>query len=99
MEKGWNLGKFRVNHHRQQYITAIDNVFSMIDGHGPAKTYHGALYDAIADSPDGKGETTYFRFKCYLNGNLHLEFIRPDLVARLNIAAGGNRLRTGQTGI
>lgn len=94
VEKGWNRGKFRVNYHKEKYLTALDNVFSMLDGKGAVKTYHGALYDAITDSPDGKGETIYFRFKCYQNGNLHLEFLRLDLVARLNAIAGGQRLKT-----
>ena len=94
VEKGWNRGKYRVNYHREKYLTALDNVFSMMDGKGPVKTYYGVLYDAITDSPDGKGETPYFRFKCFLNGNLHLEFLRLDLVAKLNAVAGGNRLKT-----
>jgi DNA repair protein RadD len=36
-------------------------------------------------------ETDYFRFKCFGNGNLHLEFLRLDLVERLN-AIGGSGL-------
>lgn len=93
VEKGWDRGKFRVNYHREKYITALDNVFHMIDGKGPIKSYHGPLYDAITDSPDGTGATEYFRFRCCLNGNLHLEFMKPALVAKLNAVAGGNRLR------
>lgn len=93
IEKGWGRGKFRVNYHREKYITALDNVFHMIDGKGSIKSYHGPLYDAIADSPDGTGNTEYFRFRCCLNGNLHLEFLKPALVAKLNAVAGGNRLR------
>ena len=96
VEKGWNRGKFRVNYHRDKHLTALDNVFHMIDGKGPIKTYHGPLYDAITDSPDGTGKTDYFKFRCCLNGNLHLEFLKPDLVAKLNAVAGGNRLRTEQ---
>lgn len=94
VEKGWSNGKFRVNYHRDKYLTSLDNVFNQIDGKGPIKTYHGPLYDAIENTQDGTGQTSYFRFKCYMNGNLHLEFIRPDLVARLNAIAGGNRLKT-----
>lgn len=93
VEKGWSRGKFRVNYHRDKYLTALDNVFSMIDGKGPVKSYHGPLYDAITDSPDGTGKTEYFKFRCCLNGNLHLEFLKPALVAKLNAVAGGNRLR------
>jgi len=93
VEKGYNRGKFRLNHHRDKYLTALDNVFAMVDGKPPVKTYYGELCDAINDSPDGNGQTQYFKFKCYLNGNLHLEFIKPELVAKLNAIAGGNRLR------
>jgi len=93
VEKGWNQGTFRVNYHRDKYLSALDNVFSMVDGKGPIKSYHGLLYDAITSSPDGTGKTDYFKFRCCANGNLHLEFLRPDLVTRLNAIAGGNRLR------
>lgn len=93
VEKGWSRGKFRVNYHRDKQLTALDNVFHMIDGKGPVKSYHGPLYDAITDSPDGTGKTDYFKFRCCLNGNLHLEFLKPDLVARLNAVAGGNHLK------
>lgn len=93
VEKGWSRGKFRVNYHRDKHLTALDNVFHMIDGKGPIKSYHGPLYDAITDSPDGTGQTEYFKFRCCLNGNLHLEFLKPELVAKLNAVAGGNRLR------
>ncbi|HCE66872.1 MAG: hypothetical protein A2X82_11670 [Geobacteraceae bacterium GWC2_55_20] len=96
VEKGWNRGKFRVNYHRDKQLTALDNVFHMIDGKGPIKSYHGPLYDAITDSPDGTGKTEYFKFRCCINGNLHLEFLKPALVAKLNAIAGGNRLRTNQ---
>lgn len=94
VERGWNRGKYKVNHHREKYIVAIDNVFSMLDGKGPVKSYYGELYGAITDSPEGVGETPLFKFKCYQNGNLHLEFKRLDLVARLNAIAGGHRLKT-----
>lgn len=41
----------------------------------------------------GADETAYFRFRCFKNGNLHIEFKRLDLVARLNQVAGGARLK------
>lgn len=94
VEKGWSQGTFRVNYNRDKYLTALDNVFSMIDGKGTVKSYHGSLHDTITNSPDGTGKTDYFKFRCCLNGNLHLEFLRLDLVAKLNAIAGGNRLRT-----
>lgn len=74
---------------------ALDNVFALLDGKPGITTHGGPLVDAMAHAADGTGETAYFRFKCCLNGNLHLEFLRPDLVAKLNAIAGGNRLYAG----
>lgn len=82
-------GKFKVNYHRQQNVTALDNVFAMLDGKGVVKTHYGPLTDAICASEDGTGSTDYFKFKCYGNNNLHLEFRRADLVDKLNAIAGG----------
>jgi len=87
---------FRVDYHRRANLTALDNVFHMLDGEGTIKTHRGPLVDAI-EAPDslGKGETAYFKFKCFINRNLHLEFKRLDLVQQLNALAGGNRLKAG----
>lgn len=85
--------RFRVRYHQQKEVTALDNVFHMLDGRGPLKTHHGPLHDAIEASGDGTGETDFFRFRCCKNGNIHIEFKRPDLVAKINKMAGGNRLK------
>jgi hypothetical protein len=98
--KGWMVepgysqnGKFRCGYSHQAHITALDNIFHMLDGKGPVQEYKGALATAIETSPDGRGETEYFKFKCYGNHNLHLEFKRKDLLDLFNqIAAKGDRL-------
>jgi hypothetical protein len=36
------------------------------------------------------GESEYFRFKVYGNGNVHLELKRMDLVDEINRQCGGN---------
>jgi len=90
VENKWG-GGFRVDHYREQHIRAIDNVFHALDGNGTIKTHRGPLIDAIEAAKDG--ETDYFRFKCFRNRNLHLEFKRLDLVAKLNAVVGGMRLR------
>lgn len=79
----------------EAHFRALDNVFALLDGKPAVESYHGPLVDAMSKSQDGTGETGYFRFRCHGNGNLHLEFLRPDLVARLNAVAGGNRLYAG----
>lgn len=86
-------GGFEVIYTSQQNLTALDNVFSMLDGKGVIKTTKGPLTDAIYASQDGTGETDYFAFKCFRNGNLHLKFKRMDLVSKLNAVAGGMRLK------
>lgn len=86
-------GRFGVNHHRQANITALDNVFHALDGKGTIKSHHGPLTDAVCASPDGTGETEYFRFRCFRNHNMHVEFKRRDLLAKLNAVAGGLTLK------
>jgi plasmid stabilization system protein ParE len=93
VERKYN-GGFQTNHHREQNIRGIDNVFHALDGNGTVHTHRGPLIDAINQcGRDGKGEPPYFKFKCFRNRNLHLEFKRLDLVAKLNQVAGGMRLK------
>ena len=81
-------------HYRQEYHN-LDNVFHLLDGKGPVKSHRGPLIDAVEALPAfGETATTaYFIAKPYKNGRLHIKFTRPDLVAKLNQIAGGNRLR------
>jgi hypothetical protein len=85
-------GGFCVNHYHEQEITAIDGVFHLLDGKGIMREPGGPLYQAIRDNKDGRGETSYFRFRCFKNCNLHLEFRRLDLVRELNLLAVGERV-------
>ena len=59
------------------------------------KSHYSALHDAIVATPitSGKGETEYFEFRAFRNGNLHLKVRRLDLLERFNALAGGKRLR------
>jgi hypothetical protein len=93
VEHGYGRCAFRPTHHYEKNLIALDNVMHMLDGQGCLKGYYGPLCEAIKDSPDGTGETEYFKFKCCKNKNLHIEFKRPDLVAKINKTAGGNRLQ------
>lgn len=90
----WSLNTYRVNGHRSQHLTALENVFSALAGQGQInKRYRSALETEVAETRTAQGETPYFRFKLYRNGNMHLEFKRLDLLKRLNQIAGGRRLR------
>jgi hypothetical protein len=89
VEQRYSSRQFRVAYHREQEITAIDGVFHLLDGKGVMREHRGPLVQAIDASADGRGETEYFKFKCFKNGNLHLEMKRVDLVTRLNGLAAG----------
>jgi hypothetical protein len=99
VERAWGGDGFRVCYHREPNLTALENVFSALDGKGAVtKGHYSLLSTAIKESGKaGRGETEYFRFRCFKNRNLHLEFKRPDLLARLNQIAGGTRLRGKKT--
>jgi hypothetical protein len=85
--------QFQVTYNREAEAIALDGVFHLLDGKGIMRAHRGELANAIRASndadPRGRGETDYFRFKCYKNGNLHVEFKRLDLVKQLNGLAMG----------
>lgn len=93
IESGYR-GGFHVEYGREQELTAIDGVFHLLAGRGIMRQNKGPLIEAInatQNQPghDGRGETEFFRFKCFKNRNLHLEFKRLDLVRQLNGLAAG----------
>jgi hypothetical protein len=81
-------GTFGAQYGAHSHLVALDNIFHMLDGKGPVTEHKGQLVGAIETSPDGRGETDYFKFKCFGNGNLHLEFKRQDLLDLFNSIAG-----------
>lgn len=91
-------GKFEVRYGcARDVMRALDQVFHLLDGKPQNHTsYAGELGDAIREQTGaGKNsfETQYFRGRCFGNGNLHMEFTRPDLVDKFNLIAGGMRLQ------
>lgn len=94
VEPNYTKSGFNVRYSRDSHLTALDNTFLRLDGKGIVSTYHGPTHDAISQAgSNGLCENEYFKLRCCLNGNLHLEFKRPDLVKRLNAIAGGARLK------
>lgn len=89
-------GGFQVDYYREKNLLALDRVFHMLDGKSILKegSYRSPLVDAINTcGTGGFGETDYFRFKCYQNQNLHVEFKCPELVKQFNQIAGGLNLK------
>lgn len=85
--KSWG-GGFQVSHYRRADLVQVDRVFHALDGKGVIDGYTSPICDAIEGCKTGSGKTDYFAFNCYQNGNLHLRFLRPDLVTALNALAG-----------
>jgi hypothetical protein len=96
VDRDWS-GRWRCNHYAESHVRALDNIFHLLAGLGPVKDYKGELASAIETTKDnsGAGETQFFKFKCYNNGNLHLEFRRQDLLDLFNQIAS-KRDRIGQ---
>lgn len=95
VEPAWTGGGFRVRYGSASGLMALENCFRMLDRKsGALKTHRSELDLAIEANPDGVGVTEYFSFRCYKNKSLHLKFLRPDLVAKLNAYAGGKNLRS-----
>jgi len=87
LEQVYGTTVMRCNYKKSDELRSIDRVFHALDGKGMTDGYLSPLMDAINTS-EGEGQTDYFKFKCYQNGNLHLEFCRVDLVKQLNQIAG-----------
>lgn len=80
------------NNDRRDDLAQIDRCFHILDSKR-LEGYASPLADALAslDRWNRKletGETEYFRWKVYQNGNLHLEFKRMDLVKKINQVGG-----------
>lgn len=98
-DKRWSFERHKVSHYSAQNLVAMERVFNGLDGKGEIlHTYQSELQTAIeASFPNGgRGETPLFSFKCFENGNLHLEFRRLDLLKKFNMIAGGRTLRPCQ---
>jgi len=90
----WSDGKFEVHHYKSQKFTVMENVFQMLDGRGSINRNHRSeLETAIRETSNGRGQSTYFEFKCFKKGTLHLKFRRLDLLKKFNEIAGGMRLK------
>ncbi|MFZ5882470.1 MAG: DUF4942 domain-containing protein [Chloroflexota bacterium] len=96
VEKFW--GQWRVAYRNEAALATIDRAFHLLDGNlaeCDTNAYRTPLVDAIQTSTDGRGETKYFRFRCFANGNLHLQIKRLDLLRELNRIGGEGRAEIG----
>ncbi len=94
-----NIGPgFEVTYSSSPYFNALEKVFRNLSGQGDRiRGHHSDLENAIGVSGTaGVGETEFFRFKCFRNGNLHLEFLQLEHLATFNRIAGGLNLKPPQ---
>lgn len=75
-------------------LCSVDHLFHWLDGKKVESTYSSPLLDAIRAIPrsENAGETEYFAFRLFANGNLHLQMKRPDLVKMFNQAVASRDL-------
>lgn len=82
-----------VSEYHSGALARLDRTMHLLDGKPISVTAHiSPLVDEI-NTGNGSGETEYFAFKTYMNGNLHLTFKRLDLLAELNQRCGGLMLK------
>lgn len=95
--RGWG-SKFGLNERTENHVRGLDQIFHMLD-HAPFPASHwGPLIEEIqkCDRVNSCGSTPYFRFRGFVNGNLHLWILRDDLRQRFNVIAGGNRIQSAE---
>lgn len=94
MVNNWGYG-FNLNYRCEDKLRCLDNVFSLLDGAG-VQRYPGDLVTTIkAAMQEGEqiAETERFRCQWFKNGNMHIEFLRSDLLREFNSIAHGNIMR------
>lgn len=87
--KGYHI---RANHEPQW--GALENVFTALDGRGQVLRHQKATVAIALEEGgwSGRAETDLFEIRAFKNGNVHLRFLRLDLLQRFNHVAGGARL-------
>lgn len=90
ISQGYN----KVDYYYRKSLINLDRVFHILDGKLDRhlnNTYQSELVDAINDNWQ-EGETEYFEYKGYKNGNLHLKIKRADLVEEMVRMIGDNEI-------
>ena len=83
-------GGLRIRYNSEQRARVIENAFRLLDGKGPAQSNKAEICEKL--QAGSEGETEYYRFRAFKNGNLHVWFKRMDLVKKLNeIGAQGRK--------
>lgn len=72
--------------YRSDLVADLDNIFHVLDGK-PSPSYNAnarCVVSGASHQHQSECESEYFKFRLYGNGNIHVIFKRPDLVAKAN---------------
>jgi len=72
----------------RRHLVCVDKIFHLLDGKPFSHDgYSSPLVDGMVKNKM-EGETEYFKWERYTNGNIHLTFKRDDLLKKFNAIAG-----------
>lgn len=79
---------------RSDKLDDLDRAFHVLDGK-PEPDHRSSIQSRLwkRDPRHAPVETPYLRLQTFLNGNGHVEFLRPDLVEQLNLVLARNSPR------
>lgn len=90
-------GVLHIRYDQDVRLAALERVLSGLAGEGKTQTLHKSrVATAMEVDKVRAGETPWFTWRAFKNGNLHLAFTRLDLIEKMNAIAGGKRLAKGE---
>jgi hypothetical protein len=92
VDTAWRLS---LREDTRRHLTSLESIMSLLDGKGMPKAYSTPVVASI-DGGIFEGSSEYFKYKCFKNCNMHLQFLRLDLLEKFNKIAGRNRLAQPQ---
>lgn len=96
IERHWHSDPWHFNYYREDNFRALGNVFSLLDGQGVERYPDDFVTRFKQGMKEHGGDIftdRYFHCVAYKNRNLHVTFLRHDLVDEINKIAGGMALR------
>lgn len=94
VDAGWRGGRLSLRYGAEEFYQSLDTAFCLLDGKLPP-SYPGNALTAIREAlarGDRAGECAYWKWRAFANGNMHLEFTRPDLLDRMNVIGGRGQM-------
>jgi hypothetical protein len=97
MVNSWARGEApHLNYDREKILRSLHTVFKMLDGKGVARYPEDLptqIKQAMKDRACREYANEYVRCRWFVNGNMHFEFLREDLLAEFNAVVHGKTLR------